>query len=112
MTRFVRTVDESANISTGTAYFTLNVTDGGVNAVPAAPTALWTEGAVNLAENWTRNRLIEMGIGKDWVDVLFPPGQSPTAELVVLSSENRAEVSRKSSEFRKVVRGELIGELG
>ncbi len=71
-----------------------------------------TGGCVNLAENWTRNRLIEMGIGKDWVADLFSPGQSFPAELFVLSSENRPEVIRKSSQFRKVVRGELIGELG
>jgi energy-converting hydrogenase A subunit R len=70
------------------------------------------EGALEMAGKWERKTLASQGIRSEWLDDLFPPGRSPTAELVVLSDENRAEVSRRSSEFRKEVRGEAIGALG
>jgi energy-converting hydrogenase A subunit R len=71
-----------------------------------------TEGALEMAGKWERKTLASHGIRSEWLDDLFPPGRSPTAEVVVLSDENRAEITRKSTRFRKEVRGERIGGLG
>jgi energy-converting hydrogenase A subunit R len=71
-----------------------------------------TEGALELAQTWGKSRLIAAGIKTDWVEALFPEGKPPAADLYILTDENRAQVGQKSSQFRKDVRGEVIGGLG
>jgi len=71
-----------------------------------------TEGAVALAGKWEQKTLATQGIRSEWLDALFPDHGTPAVELYDLTKENREEISRKSTRFRKEVRGEKIGGLG
>ncbi len=70
------------------------------------------DGVFDLALNWEKGRLVKKGVRSAWLETLFPEGQPPASELFLLTPENRDEVTRKSSQFRKEVRGEVIGGLG
>jgi energy-converting hydrogenase A subunit R len=70
------------------------------------------EGALAEAGNWRREALERQKVKVDWLDALFPNDGSPATELYDLAEENREEVGRKSTLFRKEVRGERIGGLG
>ncbi len=70
------------------------------------------EGALASAGQWEREILASQGIRLEWLDALFPVNGDPATELYDLSEENREEVSRKSTRFRKEIRGERIGGLG
>ena len=56
--------------------------------------------------------LATQGIKSEWLDALFPDDGTPAVELYDLTKENREEISRKSTRFRKEVRGERVGGLG
>jgi energy-converting hydrogenase A subunit R len=70
------------------------------------------EGALASAGQWRREALASKRIKSEWLDALFPDDGSPNTELYVLTEENRQEITRKSTRFRKEVRGERIGGLG
>jgi energy-converting hydrogenase A subunit R len=70
------------------------------------------EGALASAGHWERKILASQGIRLEWLDALFPVNGAPATELHDLSEGNREEVSRKSTRFRKEIRGERIGGLG
>ena len=70
------------------------------------------EGTLASAGQWERDILASQGVRLEWLDALFPGNGSPATELYDLTEENREEISRKSTRFRKEVRGERIGGLG
>jgi len=71
------------------------------------------EGAMNLVENWEVDFLRRSGYVHDYLirelEKVFPD-ELPTMEKVTFSNIDR--LTRESSAFRKMVRGEQIGGLG
>lgn len=74
------------------------------------------EGVLDLGYNWTPNGLKlakKHGlVHPTLVDSLLTMYPEKLPEVAVLTDENREEFGKKSSEFRKKVRGENVGALG
>ena len=69
-------------------------------------------GVFSLAGDWSREKLLQFGVNPSWVEVLFPEDAPPQAVSFILNEANRSEIGKRSSEYRKQVRGEVIGALG
>ena len=70
------------------------------------------EGTLVSAGQWERDVLASQGVRLEWLDALFPGNGSPATELYDLTEENREEISRKSTRFRKEVGGRGLGDWG
>jgi energy-converting hydrogenase A subunit R len=66
----------------------------------------------SLARDWSREKLLQSGVNPSWVNALFPEAAMPQSTLVILNDNNRVEIGKQSSAYRKEVRGESIGALG
>lgn len=70
------------------------------------------EAALALTENWSRQTIQKSQVSKRLIARLFElyPSELPRVRLV--TSENMDDLADESNEFRKRVRGEVIGGLG
>ena len=71
------------------------------------------QAALNLVENWNlqsleSNRVVRPSL----LDRLFSLHPQTLPKVQIVTAENMETVTKKSSEFRKKVRGEAIGKLG
>jgi energy-converting hydrogenase A subunit R len=67
---------------------------------------------LSLAENWNREALKKSPVNQALSDSLFRLYPKELPKVKIITSENMEILARKSSEFRKKVRGEAIGRLG
>jgi energy-converting hydrogenase A subunit R len=71
------------------------------------------EAALNLVENWNLESLEHNGVvSLSLLDHLFTLHPQTLPKVQIVTAENMETVAKKSSEFRKKVRGEAIGKLG
>jgi energy-converting hydrogenase A subunit R len=69
--------------------------------------------ALNLVENWNLESLEHNGVvSLSLLDHLFTLHPQTLPKVQIVTAENMETVTKKSSEFRKKVRGEAIGKLG
>jgi energy-converting hydrogenase A subunit R len=69
--------------------------------------------ALNLVENWNLEALEHHGgVSLSLLDHLFTLHPQTLPKVQIVTAENMETVTKKSSEFRKKVRGEAIGKLG
>jgi energy-converting hydrogenase A subunit R len=69
--------------------------------------------ALNLVENWNLEALEHNGVvSLSLLDHLFTLHPQALPKVQIVTAENMETVTKKSSEFRKKVRGEAIGKLG
>ncbi|MCL6578703.1 MAG: HAD hydrolase family protein [Candidatus Bathyarchaeota archaeon] len=70
------------------------------------------EQTLRLVENWTHEALAKSRVNKTLLANLFRlyPGELPKVKII--TSENMETLAKESSDFRKKVRGEAIGQLG
>jgi energy-converting hydrogenase A subunit R len=74
---------------------------------------LGKQAALNLVENWNLESLEHNGVvSLSLLDHLFTLHPQTLPKVQIVTAENMETVARKSSEFRKKVRGEAIGKLG
>lgn len=68
--------------------------------------------ALSLVEKWSRTALIESQANKTLLSLLFQlyPRELPKAKII--KKENMEILAKESTEFRKKVRGKIIGKLG
>jgi energy-converting hydrogenase A subunit R len=71
------------------------------------------QAALNLLENWNLESLEHNGVvSLSLLDHLFTLHPQTLPKVQIVTAENMETVAKKSSEFRKKVRGEAIGKLG
>ncbi|MEM2117603.1 MAG: HAD hydrolase family protein [Candidatus Bathyarchaeia archaeon] len=70
------------------------------------------EQTLRLVENWTREVLAKNGVNKTLLTNLFRLYPSELPKVKIITNENMETLAKESSEFRKKVRGEAIGQLG
>ena len=71
------------------------------------------QAALNLVENWNLESLEHNGVvSLSLLDHLFTLHPQTLPKVQIVTEENMETVTKKSSEFRKKVRGEAIGKLG
>jgi len=71
------------------------------------------QAVLNLVENWNlesleRNQVVSPSL----LDRLFSLHTQTLPKIQIVTAENMETLAKKSSEFRKKVRGEIIGRLG
>lgn len=69
-------------------------------------------GVIQLAKNWNRSRLKKHCADSKLVERVFELYPEKLPEVKLVTANNRDELSEKSSDFRKSVRGEAVGKLG
>ncbi|MGW8288890.1 MAG: HAD hydrolase family protein [Candidatus Bathyarchaeia archaeon] len=71
------------------------------------------QAALNLVENWNLESLEHNGVvSLSLLDHLFTLHPQTLPKVQIVTAENMETVAKKSSEFRRKVRGEAIGKLG
>jgi energy-converting hydrogenase A subunit R len=71
------------------------------------------QAALNLVENWNLQSLEHNGVvSLSLLDHLFTLHPQTLPKVQIVTAENMELLAKKSSEFRKKVRGEAIGKLG
>ena len=71
------------------------------------------QAALKLVENWNLESLEHNGVvSLSLLDHLFTLHPQTLPKVQIVTAENMETVAKKSSEFRKKVRGEAIGKLG
>ena len=71
------------------------------------------QAALNLVKNWNLESLEHNGVvSLSLLDHLFTLHPQTLPKVQIVTEENMETVAKKSSEFRKKVRGEAIGKLG
>ncbi|KXB08181.1 hypothetical protein AKJ58_00685 [candidate division MSBL1 archaeon SCGC-AAA385D11] len=70
------------------------------------------EGVIQLANNWNRSGLKKHCADSRLVERVSELYPEKLPEVKIITDSNREELSEKSSDFRKSVRGEAIGNLG
>lgn len=70
------------------------------------------EQTIRLVEDWTREVLAKSGVNKTLLTNLFRLYPSKLPKVKIITNENMETLAKESSEFRKKVRGEAIGQLG
>lgn len=71
------------------------------------------QAALKLVENWNLESLEHNGVvSLSLLDHLFTLHPQTLPKIQIVTAENMETVAKKSSEFRKKVRGEAIGKLG
>ena len=67
---------------------------------------------LQVLENWNRETLRRSAVTKLLLDKLFMLYPSALPKVQIVTAENMETLASESSEFRKKVRGEVIGRLG
>lgn len=67
---------------------------------------------LSLVENWDRKELKKGYISQTLIDNIFRLYPRELPKVKIITSKNRENLAKESSEFRKQVRGEAIGRLG
>jgi energy-converting hydrogenase A subunit R len=67
---------------------------------------------LHLAENWSRQTLEESPVSKSLLNRFFQLHPNELPKVKIVTSKNMEELAKESSEFRKKVRGEVVGRLG
>ncbi len=67
---------------------------------------------LGLVENWNREALNRSPINRNLLSRFFTFNPSELPKVKIITSENIEDLAKESSEFRKKVRGEVIGRLG
>jgi len=70
------------------------------------------EQTLRLVENWTHEALAKSRVNKTLLANLFRLYPSELPKVKIITSENMETLAKESSDFRKKVRGEAIGQLG
>jgi energy-converting hydrogenase A subunit R len=71
------------------------------------------QAALHLVENWNLESLEHNGVvSLSLLDHLFTLHPQTLPKVQIVTAENMETIAKKSSEFRKKVRGEAIGKLG
>jgi energy-converting hydrogenase A subunit R len=71
------------------------------------------QAALHLVENWNLESLEHNGVvSLSLLDHLFTLHPQTLPKVQIVTAENMETIAKKSSEFRKKVRGETIGKLG
>lgn len=71
------------------------------------------QAALNLVKNWNLESLEHNGVvSLSLLDHLFTLHPQTLPKVQIVTAENMETIAKKSSEFRKKVRGEAIGKLG
>lgn len=70
------------------------------------------EQTLRLVENWTHEALTKSRVNKTLLANLFRLYPSELPKVKIITSENMETLAKESSDFRKKVRGEDIGQLG
>ncbi len=65
-----------------------------------------------LAENWNLNNIQQFNIPLRFVEQLIFAHPQGLPKIKIVKSQNMEEIAKESSNFRKKVRGEVIGKLG
>jgi energy-converting hydrogenase A subunit R len=68
--------------------------------------------ALSLVENWNRETLKKSPIDQTLLNSFFKLYPRELPKVKIITSENMEALEKESSEFRKKVRGEVIGRLG
>lgn len=67
---------------------------------------------LRLAENWSRQTLEKSPVSKQLLNRFFQLHPKELPKVKIITSKNKEELAKESSEFRKKVRGEAVGRLG
>jgi energy-converting hydrogenase A subunit R len=67
---------------------------------------------LRLAENWSRRTLEKSPVSKQLLKRFFQLYPNELPKVKIITSKNKEELAKESSEFRKKVRGEAVGRLG
>ncbi len=67
---------------------------------------------LQMLENWNRETLRKSAVSQPLLDKLFALYPAALPKVQIVTAENMETLAKESSEFRKKVRGEIIGRLG
>ena len=67
---------------------------------------------LQVLENWSRETLRKSAVSQPLLDKLFALYPAALPKVQIVTAENMETLAKESSEFRKKVRGEIIGRLG
>jgi energy-converting hydrogenase A subunit R len=67
---------------------------------------------LQMLENWNRETLRKSAVSQPLRDKLFALYPAALPKVQIVTAENMETLAKESSEFRKKVRGEIIGRLG
>lgn len=67
---------------------------------------------LRLAESWSRQTLERAPVSKQLLNRFFQLYPRELPKVKIITSKNKEELAKESSEFRKKVRGEAVGRLG